>query len=170
MNVRNLLIPLLCIGAVVFACGPRSHSEASLVSMSIAEAVRPTPKPQQPRPKRKDASVTKITPNFAVQVDGNTLRFTLEVTNVGKKNVEIAFPDGQTHDFAVLDSTGREVYRWGEGRMFTQSLQNRTIDSGETLRISEHGTPSLPQGSYVAVATLRSTNFPMQERVAFELR
>jgi len=25
-------------------------------------------------------------------------------------------------------------------------------------------------GSYTAVATLRSTNFPMQERVAFELR
>ena len=29
---------------------------------------------------------------------------------------------------------------------------------------------SLPQGSYVAVATLRSTNFPVQERVAFDLR
>ena len=80
------------------------------------------------------------------------------------------FPDGQTHDFAVLDSAGREVYRWGDGRMFTQSLQNRTIEDGETLRIAEHATPSLPQGSYVAVATLRSTNFPVEERVAFELR
>jgi hypothetical protein len=38
------------------------------------------------------------------------------------------------------------------------------------MRIAEHATPSLPQGSYVAVATLRSTNFPVQERVAFELR
>jgi hypothetical protein len=170
MNVRNLLIPLLCIGAVAFACGPRSHSEASLVSMSIAEAVRPTPGPQQPRPKRKDQSVTKITPSFAVQVDRNTLRFSLDVTNVGKKNVELSFPDGQTHDFVVLDSIGREVYRWGADRMFTQSVQNRTIDSGETLHISEHATPALPLGSYVAVATLRSSNFPMHERVAFELR
>jgi len=41
---------------------------------------------------------------------------------------------------------------------------------GETLRIAEQATPPLPQGSYVAVATLRSTNFPVQERVAFELR
>jgi hypothetical protein len=54
--------------------------------------------------------------------------------------------------------------------MFTQSLQNRTIDNGETLRIAEDAAPSLPLGSYVAVATLRSTNFPVQERVAFELR
>ena len=104
-----------------------------------------------------------------MQVDHKTLRFSLDVTNVGKKNVELTFPDGQTHDFAVLDSTGREVYRWARRRMFTQSVQNRTIDSGETLRIAEHAAPTLPQGSYVAVATLRSTNFPVQERVAFDM-
>ena len=171
MNVRNLLIPLLCIGAVAFACGPRSHSEASLVSMSIAQASRAATRPQQSaKPRKKETGVAKIAPSFAVQVDKSTLRFSLDVTNVGKKNVELNFPDGQTHDFTVVDSTGREVYRWGEGRMFTQSLQNRTIERGETLRITEHATPSLPQGSYVAVATLRSSNFPVQERVAFELR
>ena len=171
MNVRNLLIPLLCIGAVAFACGPRSHTEASLVSMSIAQASRAAVRPQQQAmPRKKETSVAKIAPSFAVQVDKSTLRFSLDVTNVGKKNVELNFPDGQTHDFAVIDSTGREVYRWAEGRMFTQSLQNRTIERGETLRIAEHATPSLPQGSYVAVATLRSSNFPVQERFAFELR
>ena len=170
MNVRNLLIPLLCIGAVAFACGPRSHSEASLVSMSIAQASRAATRPQQPKAKKRETSVTKITPAFAVKVEHETIHFTLDVTNVGKKNVELQFPDGQTHDFAVLYSAGREVYRWSEGRMFTQSLQNRTIEDGETLRIAEQATPPLPQGSYVAVATLRSTNFPVQERVAFELR
>lgn len=171
MNVRTLLIPLLCLGAVAFACGPRSHSEASLVSMSIAQAVRPVvAKPQQQKPRKRETAVTKITPAFAVQVEHKTLHFSLDVTNVGKKNVELTFPDGQTHDFAVLDSTGREVYRWADGKMFTQSVQNRTIDSGETLRIAERGQPALPPGSYVAVATLRSTNFPVQERFAFELR
>jgi Intracellular proteinase inhibitor len=138
--------------------------------MSLAEAVRSAPKPQRPRPSRRDTGVPKVTPSFAVQVDGSTLRFTLDVTNVGRKNVELTFPDGQTHEFAVLDGSGREVYRWSADRMFTQSVQNRTIDGGETLHIAEHATPALPHGSYVAVATLRSTNFPMQERVAFELR
>jgi hypothetical protein len=170
MNVRTLLIPLLCIGAVAFACGPRSRSEASLASMSLAQAVRPIARPQQQKPRKRETAVTKIAPAFAVQVEHKTLHFSLDVTNVGKKNVELTFPDGQTHDFAVLDSTGREVYRWADGRMFTQSVQNRTIDTGETLRIAEQGTPALPAGSYVAVATLRSTNFPVQERFAFELR
>jgi hypothetical protein len=169
MNVRHLLIPLLCVGAIALACGPRAHSQASLVSLNLSKRTTP-PRAQQQKPRKKESSVTKVTPSFAVQVDGGTLRFALDVTNVGKKNVELTFPDGQTHDFAVLDSAGREVYRWSATRMFTQSLQNRTIESGETLRIAERATTALPHGSYVAVATLRSTNFPMQERVTFELR
>ena len=169
MNARTVLIPLLCVGAIALACGPRAHSQASLVSLNLAN--RPTASRQQQKPARKkESSVTKITPNFTVQVDGDALQFSLEMTNVGKKNVELTFPDGQTHDFAVLDSIGREVYRWSTTRMFTQSVQNRTIEDGETLRIAERATTSLPHGSYVAVATLRSTNFPVQEKVAFELK
>ena len=167
MNVRNILIPLLCLGAVAFACGPRSHSEASLVSLNIAKVSAPVVKKTRTQEKQQ---VTRVTPAFTVQVEPNALRFALEITNVSKKNVELTFPDGQTHDFAVIDSAGREVYRWGTGRMFTQSVQNRTIDHGETLHIAERATASLPKGSYVAVATLRSSNFPAQERFAFELR
>jgi hypothetical protein len=169
MNVRNLLIPLLCLGAVAFACGPRSHSEASLVSVNLATAVAAPPVVNRVKKTKKEQQV-RVAPNFTISVEHKSIRFALDVTNPTKKDVEITFPDGQTHDFIVLDSVGREVYRWGEGRMFTQSVQNRTIDSGETMHIAEHATPSLPLGSYVAVATLRSSNFPMQERVAFELR
>ena len=70
----------------------------------------------------------------------------------------------------TLDSTGREVYRWGKERMFTQSLQNRLLDGGETMRFEESAKQSLPNGSYVAVATLRSSNYPVQERVNFRLQ
>ena len=168
MNVRNLLIPLLCLGAVAFACGPRAHSEASLVSVNIAKPT--TPDIVQQSKQAKTPHVAKVTPSFAVEANGDALRFALDVTNVTKKSVELIFPDGQTHDFAVLDAAGREVYRWGATRMFTQSVQNRTIERGETLRISERATPSLPPGSYTAVATLRSTNFPVTERAAFDVR
>jgi hypothetical protein len=169
MNVRNLLIPLLCLGAVAFACGPRSHSEASLVSVNLATATSPpAAEPVVKKTPKKEQQV-RVAPHFTVDVQQKTIRFTLDVTNPTKKNVELTFPDGQTHDFVVLDNVGREVYRWGEGRMFTQSVQNRTIDGGETLHIAEHASPALPQGSYVAVATLRSSNFPISERVSFEV-
>ena len=90
--------------------------------------------------------------------------------NASKKNLELEFPSGQEYDFAVLDSTGREVYRWGKERMFTQSLQNRVLDGGETRRYEERADKALPNGSYVAVATLRSSNYPIQERVNFRLQ
>jgi Intracellular proteinase inhibitor len=165
MNVRNLLIPLLCLGAVAFACGPRSHSEASLVSVNVA---KPLAAPAVKKAPKKEQQV-RVAPNFTVNVEHKSIRFALDVTNPTKKDVELTFPDGQTHDFVVLDSVGREVYRWGEGRMFTQSVQNRTIDGGETMHITERAELDLAPGSYVAVAKLRSTNFPVQERVTFEV-
>ena len=169
MNVRNLLIPILCLGAVAFACGPRSHSEASLVSVNLAKPVAAPAANAVKKTPRKDQQV-RVAPNFTISVEHKSIRFALDVTNPTKKNVELTFPDGQTHDFAVLDSAGREVYRWADGRMFTQSVQNRNLDGGETMHIAEQATLDLAPGSYVAVAKLRSTNFPVQERVSFEVR
>jgi hypothetical protein len=167
MNVRNLLIPVLCLGAVAFACGPRSHSEASLVSVNLA---KPAAVPAVVKRTPKKAQQVRVAPSFTVSVEHKSIRFALDVTNPTKKDIELTFPDGQTHDFIVLDSVGREMYRWGEGRMFTQSVQNRTIDGGDTMHIAERAELDLPPGSYIAVAKLRSTNFPVQERVPFEVR
>ena len=171
MNARTVLIPLLCLGALALACGPRSYTEASLVTTFIAKdgpAAAPTPK--RAARKQTGQNVTRVSGVLAVQAQDNIVRFTLDVTNEGKKDVELTFPDGQTYDFAVLDASGHEVYRWAKGRMFTQSVQTKTLDGGETMQISERASTALPHGSYVAVATLRSTNFPVQERVPFELR
>src|SRR4051794_31208809 len=79
MNVRNILIPLLCIGAVAFACGPRSHSEASLVTTNI---VQPTGDPaHRVTHKRTRQNVTHVTGEFAVVAQQNSIRFALDVTN-----------------------------------------------------------------------------------------
>jgi hypothetical protein len=112
----------------------------------------------------------RIAPAFAVTTQNRALRFDLAIHNAGKKHVELAFPTGQTYDFAVVDQRGKEVYRWGKDRMFTQSRQNRMLDGGDTMRIEESASPALAPGSYVAVATLHSSNYPVEQRVAFELR
>ncbi|HEV7993622.1 MAG TPA: BsuPI-related putative proteinase inhibitor [Gemmatimonadaceae bacterium] len=120
--------------------------------------------------KQAGQNVSHVTGNLVVNAQKNAVHFAFDLTNDGKKTVELTFPNGQRYDFAVIDSTGREVYRWAAGRMFTQSVQNASLDGGETMHITEQTTTPLPQGSYVAVATLHSSNFPVQERVAFELR
>jgi hypothetical protein len=181
MNTRPL-IPLLLAGAVALACGSRSHADATVkpTDASVRQAGTPTAVAVAPSvPAAKPASTpatkapgagTPLKSAFVVTAEARAIHFSLNLTNAGKKNVELEFPSGQEYDFAVLDSTGREVYRWGKERMFTQSLQNRVLDGGETRRYEEHADKALPNGSYVAVATLRSSNYPVLERVPFQLR
>jgi hypothetical protein len=159
MNSR-LLITLLCAGAVALACGSLTRNDSS-----VAEA-------KSAHHSKSDSGIGKPAVNgaFAVHVEPRALRFAFHLTNESKKNVELTFPNGQEYDFAVLDENGREVYRWGQGRMFTQSVQNKLIDGGTTMQIDERAETMLPRGKYVAVATLRSSNYPMTQSSPFELR
>ena len=165
MNTR-LLITLLCAGAVALACGSLTHHDAG--TPHAAQLHAPAPKHVS-----KQAATTiapNVNGNFAVNIEPHALHFALNLTNDSKKHVELAFPNGQEYDFAVVDSAGREVYRWGAGRMFTQSVRNKLIEGEDTLRIDERAEMTLPHGKYVAVATLRSTNYPISQRSTFELR
>jgi hypothetical protein len=78
----------------------------------------------------------------------------------------VNFPSGQTHDVVVVDSLGREVWRWSTGRMFTQSLQNRVLRASDKLDFDAVWR-NAPAGKYTAIATLASENFPIQERADF---
>lgn len=158
----RLLITLLCAGAVALACGSFTRNDSA--TAKTASTVRPSSK------HAKADSIVKVNGNFAVKIEPHALRFALNLTNESKKHVELSFPNGQQYDFAVIDSAGREVYRWGQGRMFTQSVRKKLIDGGQTMNIDEVAETTLPHGKYIAVATLRSSNYPMEQRSAFELR
>ena len=162
MNSR-LVISLLCAGALAFACGPRSRSEASTTTLATAAPTNPAVV------HRKKTDQTRLSSNFGVKVEPQAVRFALNVTNVGEKRVELAFPSGQTYDFVVSDTLGREVWRWGTGRLFTQNLQNKLLGEGDSMAVNERWEPSQLHGKYVAVATLHSSNYPIQERVEFVL-
>ena len=174
MHTR-ILIPLLLAGAVALACGSRSHPDASAAptDKSARQTETPTAVAQSAVNEKSAGTPAASAPlrsAFVVRAEARAIHFSLDLTNASRKNLELEFPSGQEYDFAVLDSTGREVYRWGKERMFTQSLQNRLLDGGETMRFEERADKALPNGSYVAVATLRSSNFPVQERVNFVLQ
>jgi hypothetical protein len=169
MNTR-LLISLLCAGAVALACGSFTRHDATATRPVRVSAAVPAHSSKHAAKNAAPTAPPNVNGNFAVNIEPHALRFALKLTNDSKKHVEVAFPNGQEYDFAVLDSAGREVYRWGAGRMFTQSVQNKLIEGEETLHIDERAEMTLPHGKYIAVATLRSSNFPISERSTFELR
>src|SRR5919106_1607965 len=133
----RFLIPGLCIGAIVLACGPRAHNEASTPKKntpSVVQAgVEQTPVIPVAIKRENREKKPAIAAQLSVRAEESSIRLALHVTNTSKKRVELTFPSGQTYDFVILDSLGREVWRWGNGRMFTQSLRNKLLGGGQSL-------------------------------------
>ena len=142
---------LICAAVLAFACGPRT-STGDVSATRAARAKNPAGGP---------ALVSSLD---VVVKNGVALGF--KVTNAGLKRIEVNFPSGKTHEVVVIDSLGREVYRWSDGRMFTQSLQNRVLHASDTLAFDAVWRDA-PAGRYTAIATLASENFPMQQRTEF---
>ena len=100
----------------------------------------------------------------------NGVEFKLDVRNNTKRMVELRFPNGMTHDFVVFDESGKEVWRWSTGRMFTQSMQNKLVKSNDSAVFADTWSGRNAHGKFTAVAILPSENHPVQERVEFALR
>ncbi len=111
----------------------------------------------------------KLVPSLNVLRVGEEVRFSFHVANAGSRRLEVKFPNGQTHDIVVLDSAGNELWRWADGRMFTEARQYRSIDGGDSLRLEDGWDQPSARGKLVAVATLKSTNYPIEHRVEFTL-
>ena len=167
MNTR-LIISLFAAGAVAFACGPRSRSESGAVAS--LEPLQLTNKVAVSTPRRGSTkSDAKIDSRFNVDVQANEVRFAFSVTNVGKKHVELSFPSGQSYDIVVVDSLGREVWHWSQGRMFTQGVQNKQLGTGDVMHVAEAWKRPATSGRYTAIAKLNSSNYPIEQRADFTL-
>ena len=180
MNSR-FAVPILCAAAIVFACGPRTHAGDSPAAATAAAA---DPSSVVRHPSHHAFKGPVIASSLDVGVAGahtdaaayaaakpaaSTVTLTFHVTNNTDKHLELTFPSGQTHDFVVLDSAGRAVWRWSADRMFTQALQNRLLESGETTSFDGQWDAGTRRGRFTAVATLKSDNHPIESRVEFTL-
>lgn len=103
----------------------------------------------------------------------------LTVYNNSDQAVTFNFPNSQRYDFAVVDSSGREVWRWSDGKGFLQVLGSMTLKPGAAVTFStEHtftdGTGSpMPEGVYTVLGELTArdgqswTKRTMEGKVSF---
>ncbi len=153
---NRLILPLLCAASVAFAAAPFSRNEKPIATV---------------RRNARELSAPIVT-TFDVtrpQADANKLHFTLNVKNNTAKMLELRFPDGQTHDFVVKDFSGKEIWRWSDGRMFTSAMRSETIKGKGETSFEESWETKGQHGSFTAVAILRSNNFPVESTVQFVL-
>ncbi len=150
--LARITVPLIATAVLIFACGPRNQN--SLVAA---------------RPAVTD-SVVSATVRVEAAPGARTVRFALSVTNGTSRRVELNFPSGQTHDFVVLDVTGREVWRWSDGRMFTQLMKNRLLEARDMVTYDEQWPAPPSAGKYTLVAVLHSDSHPVEKRVDFSVQ
>ena len=146
----RIIVPLMAAAVLVFACGPRTPNPVA--------SARPRSGVEQ-----------GVTSHVMVDTARGEVRFAIEVLNDSRKRVELDFPDGRTHDFIVLDESGREVWRWSAGRLFTQGMQNRLLEAHDAVVYTERWRPPT-KGQYTLVAQLHSENYPVRQRVGFSLQ
>jgi hypothetical protein len=161
MKIR-LITSLLFAGSLAFACGPRSRAEPR--AFATASPVKLSARTSREAPPTETG--LPVTSWLHVEVAQRDVKFALNVTNVGVKRVELSFPSGKSYDFVVVDSAGAQVWQWSSNRMFTQGVQTRQLVKGDTITVGEHWVPTHP-GRYTAIATLNSSNFPIEQRAQF---
>lgn len=96
-----------------------------------------------------------MTLEAALDVDvGDSVTFEFHVTNGGSEPAELTFRSGQVGDVVVYPVESDDpVWRWSDGKLFTQALQHRTLSPDEVL-VEEYTWEDPPPGEYAAEATL----------------
>jgi hypothetical protein len=153
LMLSRITVPLLAAAVLIFACGPRSQPSAVAARPAVSA----------------DSTVFADVLVHA-PAGARDVRFTLAVANGTSKRVELTFPSGQTHDFVVLDATGREVWRWSDGRLFTQLMQNRLLEARDVVTYEQRWPAPPSAGRYTLVAVLRSDSHPVEKRVEFSVQ
>lgn len=99
-----------------------------------------------------------------VVVNDAAVEFTFTVTNTGTEPVDLVFRSGKRADF-VVDADG-EIWRWSDGRMFTQAVQTRTLMDGESITQTAFWE-NPPPGDYTVTAELAATDVELTRRTEF---
>ncbi len=79
--------------------------------------------PLEPLAARLTLSADRVSP-------GGTLRATLQVSATGPRAATLSFSSAQRFDLWLEDSSGRELWRWSDGRMFAQVVGSETLEPG----------------------------------------
>lgn len=96
-----------------------------------------------------------VTPK--VFLTGKGINASVEIRNVSKQLIELAFSSGQKYDFILLDAQDKELYRWSRGKFFTMALESISIRPGEQITYSEKlSKDEMGQEAFEKAVTLRT--------------
>jgi len=106
------------------------------------------------------------------QISKDKVIFNLELTNHLPEVMELPFGSGQQFELVVRDEKNEEVYRYSDGKAFTQALVYKRINPGEALRWQDQWDLRDKKGNVVSPGRYRAEIeilvIPEEDRVKIE--
>lgn len=72
-----------------------------------------------------------ISTDRAIYTQGTPIQMTLKVFNYGETEVTLNFTTSQRYDFSITNNSGKEIWRWSKGKMFTQMMGDEVVGPGK---------------------------------------
>lgn len=151
--MKRLLVALVACAVLLAACGDDDEDVATDVgqdpqgSTTTAETAPPTTE--------EVTEPVDLTTEMPGQLPAGEVELRFEAVNVTEEAVTLTFPSGQEGDAQLLDADGEIVHTWSAARSFVQSIQERTLDAGESLTVVlDADLSDVPPGVYTLELTL----------------
>ncbi|MBR7554600.1 BsuPI-related putative proteinase inhibitor [Allobacillus sp. GCM10007491] len=84
-----------------------------------------------------DFEVKSLSFDVDVKAKDNVAVFEINLSNDSEKPVQLTFSSGQQYEIVINESSGEKVYKFSEGRMFTQAIIEEEIAAGDELSFEQ---------------------------------
>ncbi|SEU03664.1 Intracellular proteinase inhibitor [Salinibacillus kushneri] len=161
---RNLLF-LVVILFFAFLIGCGTSKPLNETGKTQGDESLPAIEEKQEKEGDEKALLKKL--NYEVTSDKrkSQITFHMKLTNPTEEQITLSFPSGQQYEILVKDEETEEVvYRYSEGRMFTQAIVDYDLPPGESQTWAETWDfkgkeGKIEPGKYVATVTLLPAPF-----------
>jgi len=91
------------------------------------------------------------------------LKVSIEIMNTGRDDINLRFNSAQKYNIYIKSLSGRILYSWDEGKMFSQALQNIEIEGQNSLSFEEKiGLSQFRKGNYIVEIEIVADNYEFE--------
>lgn len=113
--------------------------------------------------------IVEVTADPDPPVAGAEVRWSFRVSNRSDDPLTLRFSSGQRAEI-TLTRDGDDVYRWSEGRVFTQALEEVALGPGDETTFELQGGLDVAPGTYELTAELTADPAPSPMRKTIEVQ
>lgn len=161
MYLKRILFLMLVF--LIAGCGESTDTGESTGVPPVANEPADT---QGDLNESEDSGALDLLFDLSVHTDSYPYQLDIDVRNDGDELAELEMGSGQKYEIIVTDSSGAQVYRYSDDKMFTQALELIPLEPNETISWSEELL--LSAGTFAVEVIVMTTGHDYVQQTQFE--